>query len=99
MSLWNDHLVQAPALIGGGPSLLEAGLAATLREHGVPPPLAGDRAIAAIQAIGKGNVQKALKRPQAWKELKAIATSSKFQLVLPSEIQAVAEARGPQRRR
>ena len=96
ISLRNDCLVQAPVMIGGGP---EAGLAAILREHGVPPPLAGERAVAAIQTIGKANVQKALEGPQAWKELKAIATSSKFQLVLPSEMQAVAEARGPQRRR
>ena len=94
-----DRLVSAPHLIGGGPSLLEAGLAATLREHGVPAAQAGDRAIEVIQTIGKAGIQKALEGPQAWKELKALATSAKLQLVLPSELQAVAAARGPARRR
>ena len=94
-----DRLVSAPHLLGGGPSLLEAGLAATLREHGVPAAQAVDRAIEVIQTIHKAGIQKALEGPQAWKELKALATSAKLQLVLPSELQAVAAARGPARRR
>ena len=99
LSLQGDRLVPGPAMIGGGPTLLEAGIAATLREHGVPAAIAMDRAVQAIQAIGKGGAQKALEGPQPWKELKAMANASKFQLVMPSEMQAVAEAKGPPKRR
>ena len=96
-----DHLaavpeVRFPVLTGGGqPSLLEAGLSAVLKERGVPEAVILTRVREAIQRVGQGPLQAAMQSPKQWPELKAVCSncSPPFQLVLPSELRGLIEAK------
>ena len=111
-SLDRDGHVRQPVLLAGAlhgagaHPLLVQGLAATLRQKGVPAEAASDRAQSAICQLGAAAVQKAMTSAQPWKQLKALANQAKpvFQWILPSELQVHIEARlasgdGPSHRR
>ena len=81
-------LVSLPTCIASGQELLEKGLAATLRERGVPDAQVHSRAAADIAALGASKVQQAMQSKAPWRELKAVANQASlaFQFVLPSEL-------------
>ena len=90
-----DGLVPLPTCIASGQDLLEAGLAATLKDKGVPEAQARSRAAAAIAALGAARIQQAMQSKLPWKELKAIANQATpvFQFVLPSELDVAIKAK------
>ena len=70
-------------------------LAAELLKHGVPENLAETRANEAIKVIGSEQIFTALNHRQAWKQLKLLGNNSKFQFLMPSELeQAVSANKG-----
>ena len=70
-------------------------LAAELLKHGVPENLAETRANEAIKVIGSEQILTALNHRQAWKQLKLLGNNSKFQFLMPSELeQAVSANKG-----
>ena len=73
----------------------EQELAPVLIDHGVPQEHAGTRAKAAVRAIGAQQVLDALGSRIPWKQLKTLGNQSKFQFLLPAELQSkVASAAG-----
>ena len=81
---------------GFGPAgQLLKNLAAELLKHGVPENLAETRANEAIKVIGSEQILTALNHRQAWKQLKLLGNNSKFQFLMPSELeQAVSANKG-----
>ena len=90
-----NGLVPLPTCIASGQELIEVGLAATLKDRGVPESQVKARAAAAIQALGLAKVQQAMQSRSPWKELKAIANQAvpAFQFVLPSELELATKAK------
>ena len=73
----------------------EQELTPVLIDHGVPQEHAGTRAKAAVRAIGAQQVLDALGSRIPWKQLKTLGNQSKFQFLLPAELQSkVAAAAG-----
>ncbi|CAE7458115.1 unnamed protein product [Symbiodinium sp. CCMP2592] len=88
--------VRFPCLLGGGPHvLLESGLSAILRERGVPEDAVEARVHEAVQRVGAPQLQQAMQSSKQWQELKAVCNncSPPFQLVLPSELRGLVEAK------
>lgn len=78
---------------GFGPAgQLLKNLAAELLKHGVPENLAETRANEAIKVIGSEQILTALNHRQAWKQLKLLGNNSKFQFLMPSELEQAVSA-------
>ena len=90
-----DGLVVLPTCLASKQELLENGLAATLREKGVPDDQVHLRAAAAIAALGAAKIQQAMQSKAPWRELKAVANQATpvFQFVLPSELELAVKAK------
>ena len=90
-----DGLVVLPTCLASGQEFLEHGLAATLREKGVPEDQVHLRATAAIAALGAAKIQQAMQSKAPWRELKAVANQATpvFQFVLPSELELALKAK------
>eukprot|EP00438_Fugacium_kawagutii_P008778 Skav220298 [mRNA] locus=scaffold2356:74992:80879:- [translate_table: standard] len=98
-SAFEHHLVTAnteyvpcvPQALGfGGASTddMTVLLRALLVEHGVPEDNASDRADRALHALGRAQIQGALRGPRPWKDIKGLANAAtpKFQLVMSHEM-------------
>ena len=94
----NLHEVVIPAAIpygGVGTSNIASDFAELLVARGVPAPLADERASQVLSKLGRQPIAKALRSQNAWREIKQLANlaAPKVQLVLPSELEAVVQAR------
>ena len=89
IELNDDVLVRAPILYGGGAGdLVCMGLASLLREKGVPPAKAAERAAQALERLGATAVQEAMQAKVPWKALKQLGNNCTptFQFVLQNEL-------------
>ena len=75
-----------------GPDPVLLGL---LRQHGVPAVDAVSRAESIVASLGKEQVKKALQGQKPWQDLKWVANQQvpPYQLIRPSELQAIVESR------
>ena len=80
---------------GAGSSDLVSEIVSLLESKGVPGSEAAERANAVLTKLGRQPISKALRSQNPWKEIKQLANlaSPKVQLVLPSELEAVVQAR------
>ena len=71
-----------------------------LVEHGVPTDMAAERAHTVVEKIGRHQVARAFRMADPWKEIKNLANhqTPRLQLVLPSEMQAIIQARTEDRK-
>ena len=73
---------------GFGPAgQLLRNLTTELLKHGVPEVVAESRANDAIRVIGSEQLITALNHRQVWKQLKMLGNNSKFQFIMPSELE------------
>ncbi|CAL1145651.1 unnamed protein product [Cladocopium goreaui] len=90
-AMWVRPLIWANGLA----TQAEQELIPVLIDHGVPHEHAGTRAKAAVRAIGAQPVLTALGSRIPWKQLKTLGNQSKFQFLLPAELQSkITEAAG-----
>ena len=95
-SLTHGRNVRAPLLLGGSNhALLERGLASLLQKIGVAGDVAAQRAREGIAKLGAAAIQAAMQSQSPWRQLKQVGNQCNptFQWVLPSELQAQAQAR------
>jgi len=110
-SAWRDqfqnHLLQqggawtyirpGDLLLGGTKSgdNLEAQLAELLGTHGVPKPLASERANVVLAKLGRQGIIASMRAPNPWRDLKAKANAQipKVQLVHPTELSEAIKTR------
>ena len=80
---------------GVGKDDIQSQLTQILGEHGVPREEVESRATLVIDKIGRAPIAKAFRSSRPWAEIKSLANSAtpKVQLVLPSELQTVVNAR------
>ena len=73
---------------GFGPTgQLLRNLTTELLKHGVPEAVAESRANDAIRVIGSEQLITVLNHRQVWKQLKMLGNNSKFQFIVPSELE------------
>ena len=84
-----------PWIWGRGDQALRGQTAALLKEHGVAESDANDRAKQVLERLGEGDVLKAFKTKQPWKELKWLASNAvpMLQLIKPSELETLIQQR------
>ena len=88
ISLRDDRLVRQPLFYGGGAGdFVCQGLACLLREKGVPPARAQERAVQAADRLGANAIQDAMTSKLPWKALKQLGNncSPPLQFVLQDE--------------
>eukprot|EP00435_Cladocopium_sp_Y103_P057637 s101_g19.t3 len=94
------QLVAPTSLAFGGTSNGDVmqSLCHLIQQHGVPTDLSQERANVIMEKLGRVAISKTLRGTQPWRELKQLANqcSPKLQLILPSELQAVIDARTAQ---
>ena len=90
-----DSVMPRPWCWGAGSSDLPEVVASLLQSHGVPAGASSQRAKLVIQSLGRDAVQKAMHGVAPWKSLKHLANqhTPHVQLVLPDELNAVAQDR------
>eukprot|EP00438_Fugacium_kawagutii_P011409 Skav215529 [mRNA] locus=scaffold219:227036:232162:+ [translate_table: standard] len=86
-----EYVLWVPQALGFGGATTDdmtVLLRALLVEHGVPEDNASERADRALHALGRTQVQGALRGPRPWKDIKGLANAAipKFQLVMSHEM-------------
>ena len=86
----NVALVTSPLQLGGA-STLQEDLIKLITEHGVSQSRSHECAVHIIATVGVATVQKLLKAPKPWTDLKARASLCRppIRIVLPEELQAM----------
>ena len=93
---FGSALIHQSLFMGGvGKDDLQSQLTLILGEHGVPREEVESRATLVFDRIGRAPIAKAFRASRPWAEIKSLANSAtpKVQLVLPSELQEVVNAR------
>lgn len=90
-----SQVTHRPWVWGKGQESIDPALLGLLRQHGVPSDEVVARAEHIMKHLGSEKVGKALQSPRPWQDLKHLANQNvpAYQLIRPSELQAVVDRR------